>query len=253
MADLVLATLNAKYPHASFGLRYLMANLPAAVAPRAVMREFDINQRPADVLEAILAHSPRVVGLGVYIWNAAESLRLAGDLKRVRPDVVLILGGPEVSYETDGQAIVGLADYVITGEADVALGRLCEAILGGRRPAGKVIAAELPEFEGSGFRVPGSAKTGRAPTGEALSLLTPEPRTLNPAVQLPYHLYTPGTSGGGWFTSRPRAGARSSASFACRPWTCRCGTRRSRSFWRRCGSCWIGGCGSSSLSTGRSI
>ena len=60
MPDIVLATLNAKYPHAAFGLRYLMANLaPAGRADRAVMLEFDINQRPLDVVEAILAQNFR--------------------------------------------------------------------------------------------------------------------------------------------------------------------------------------------------
>jgi radical SAM superfamily enzyme YgiQ (UPF0313 family) len=144
--DVVLTTLNARYAHASFGLRYLMANLPPAVRERAEMLEFDISQRAVDILEAILARSPRIVGVGVYIWNAAESLRLVADLKRVRPDVIVVLGGPEVSYESERQEIVALADYVVTGEADLAFGALCEKLLAGRRPLQKVVAADLPEF-----------------------------------------------------------------------------------------------------------
>src|SRR5205807_7988362 len=62
--------------------------------------EFDINQRPTDVLEAILLREPKILGVGVYIWNAAQSLQLVADLKRVRPDMIVVLGGPEVSYET---------------------------------------------------------------------------------------------------------------------------------------------------------
>jgi radical SAM superfamily enzyme YgiQ (UPF0313 family) len=146
VSDIVLTTLNARYAHASFGLRYLMANLPAALRGRAAMLEFDVAQRSVDVLESILAHAPRIVGVGVYIWNAEESLRLVADLKRVRPDVTVVLGGPEVSYEPDQQAITSLADYVITGEADLAFGELCEKLLVGKRPLQKVIAADLPEF-----------------------------------------------------------------------------------------------------------
>jgi radical SAM superfamily enzyme YgiQ (UPF0313 family) len=127
------------------------------------MLEFDIAQRSVDVLEAILARSPRIVGVGVYIWNAQESLRLVADLKRVRPNVLVVVGGPEVSYETDQQPIASLADYVITGEADLAFGELCDKLLAGRRPLQKVIAAELPEF-------------ARKDAG--------------PALRLPYHLYT---------------------------------------------------------------
>jgi radical SAM superfamily enzyme YgiQ (UPF0313 family) len=143
--DVVLTTLNAKYAHAAFGLRYLMANLTPAVRGRATILEFDVNQRPVDVLESVLAHEPKVVGVGVYIWNATQSLQLVADLKRVRPDILVVLGGPEVSHETDRQAIVGLADYVVTGEADLAFAELCEKLLSGRRPLSKVIPAELPD------------------------------------------------------------------------------------------------------------
>jgi radical SAM superfamily enzyme YgiQ (UPF0313 family) len=145
-ADIVLTTLNAKYAHAAFGLRYLHANLGDALRPRARILEFDVSQRPVDVLEAILAHGPRVVGVGVYIWNVEQATRLVADLKRVRPDVAVVLGGPEVSHETEGQEIVRLADYVVTGEADLAFSELCEKLLAGRRPLTKVIPAALPEF-----------------------------------------------------------------------------------------------------------
>jgi radical SAM superfamily enzyme YgiQ (UPF0313 family) len=145
-ADIVLTTLNARYAHAAFGLRYLHANLGEALRPRARILEFDVNRRPVDVLETILAHSPRIVGVGVYIWNVEQATRLVADLKKVRPDVLVVLGGPEVSHETDQQEIVRLADYVVTGEADLAFAGLCDKLLGGRRPLTKVIPAEPPEF-----------------------------------------------------------------------------------------------------------
>ena len=65
MSDIVLATLNARYAHASFGLRYLLANL-GELQPRASLLEFDVNQRPVDVLETILSRDPKIVGLGGY-------------------------------------------------------------------------------------------------------------------------------------------------------------------------------------------
>ncbi|HEY1628717.1 MAG TPA: radical SAM protein, partial [Tepidisphaeraceae bacterium] len=145
VSDIVLTTLNAKYAHAAFGLRYLMANL-GELRGSAKLLEFDINQRPIDVLDAILAENPKIVGVGVYIWNAQVAEQLVMLLKRVRPDVIVILGGPEVSYEMDRQAICAAADYVITGEADLAFAEVCRNILDGRRPLMKVIAAELPQF-----------------------------------------------------------------------------------------------------------
>src|SRR5436190_8091673 len=145
MADIVLTTLNAKYIHCAFGLRYLLANL-GELKSRACLLEFDINQRALDVVETLLARRPKIVGLAVYIWNVAQTEQVIATLKRVRPDVTVIIGGPEVSFEVESQEIVRLADYVITGEADLKFAEICGQLLAGKPPVQKVIAAELPEL-----------------------------------------------------------------------------------------------------------
>jgi radical SAM superfamily enzyme YgiQ (UPF0313 family) len=129
MPDIVLTTLNAKYIHAAFGLRYLFANL-GNLQPRTVIAEFDINLRPLDIAEALLARNPRIIGFGIYIWNVAETTEVITAIKRVRPEITIILGGPEVSYETEQQLIVELADHVITGEADLKFAEVCGVLLG---------------------------------------------------------------------------------------------------------------------------
>jgi radical SAM superfamily enzyme YgiQ (UPF0313 family) len=145
LPDIILTTLNARYAHAAFGLRYLMANL-GALQPRSQILEFDINQKPTDVVEAILAANPRIVGMGVYIWNVAPATQVVAELKRLRPDVIVILGGPEVSFETDQQEICRAADYVITGEGDLTFAELCAKVLDGNRSLMGIIPAELPDF-----------------------------------------------------------------------------------------------------------
>ena len=145
MPNIVLTTLNAKYIHAAFGLRYLMANL-GELKPSAAIAEFDINQRPLDIAEMLLAREPKILGFGVYIWNVTETTEVVAAIKRVQPEIIIILGGPEVSYETEQQDIVALADYVITGEADLKFGEVCRQLLAGEKPMAKIIAAPLPEF-----------------------------------------------------------------------------------------------------------
>lgn len=152
MPDILLTTLNARFIHCAFGLRYLLANL-GELRPRASLAEFDINQRPIDIVEALLAHQPKIIGFGIYIWNVRETLEVIAILKRLRPDVTLVLGGPEVSYEAEDQEIVRLADHVITGEADLKFAEVCRTILAGESPTAasphrlpKVIAAELPDL-----------------------------------------------------------------------------------------------------------
>ncbi len=146
MSHIVLATLNARYWHSAFGLRYLLANM-GPLRDKTTMLEFGISDNTLEVLAAILEAQPRIVGLGVYIWNVEPTTRLVADLKRVRPDIAVVLGGPEVSFETEGQPVVEFADYVITGEGDLAFPRLCAQILDGVPGPDKIIAAPLPNFD----------------------------------------------------------------------------------------------------------
>src|SRR5687768_14175766 len=121
-----------------------MANL-GDLQPRACLVEFDINQRPLDIAEVLLAREPRIVGFGVYIWNADETHEVIAAIKRISPQTTIILGGPEVSYEWDTQPIVALADYVITGEADIKFGEVCGRLLCGEILPEKIIPADLPD------------------------------------------------------------------------------------------------------------
>jgi radical SAM superfamily enzyme YgiQ (UPF0313 family) len=147
---IVLATLNARYHHCAFGLRYLWANM-GELRGRTRICEFTIQQPTLDIVTEILRQSPQVVGFGVYIWNTVETARVIADLKRLRPDIVVVLGGPEVSYEVEEQEICRLADYVVTGEADLAFGELCRRLLAdprnGEQPhSPRMIVAPLPEL-----------------------------------------------------------------------------------------------------------
>jgi len=140
---ILLATLNARYAHASLGLRYLLANMGPLQEQTALM-EFVIGAKTTEVVERLLARKPRIVGFGVYIWNVEETTKIVAMLKRVAPEVTVVLGGPEVSFETNEQDICKLADYVVTGWGDVTFPKLCGEILHGPKPLMKVHAGVQP-------------------------------------------------------------------------------------------------------------
>ncbi|MBI5923239.1 MAG: DUF4080 domain-containing protein [Betaproteobacteria bacterium] len=131
---IVLATINARYAHASLGLRCLLANL-GELRQQTCIAEFSPAADTAEIVERLLAHAPRIVGFGVYIWNVAETTWVVEMLKRVAPEVRIVLGGPEVSFETAEQAIVQHADHVITGWGEVTLPQLCRQLLDADRQA----------------------------------------------------------------------------------------------------------------------
>ncbi len=135
---IVLATLNAKFFHTSFGLRYLYANLKE-LQECCEIKEFIIQTRAIDIVEQILASKPDIIGFGVYIWNIVETTNVVNLLKVIAPEIKIVLGGPEVSYETQQQAIVDCADYVLTGAADLSFYHLCKDIINETPPDKKIL------------------------------------------------------------------------------------------------------------------
>lgn len=144
MADIVLCTLNARYIHSALGLRYLKANL-GPLQSRCDIVEFTLEQRAVDMAERLLAHGPLILGFGVYIWNTEQTARLVAIIKQVRPQIIIVLGGPEVSFQADRPDWVGLADYVISGQADTAFRDFCAQCLGGSRPDTRDWTATAPD------------------------------------------------------------------------------------------------------------
>ena len=143
--SIVLTTFNARYSHTSLALRYLLANLGSHAADTEIL-EFTLDSRPIDAVEQVLASTPKIVGLGVYIWNRPQSEAFAKLLKKVAPDVILVVGGPEVSFAPEDDLLVATADHVIVGEGELAFSRLISAILNGL-PTQKRINDPEPQWD----------------------------------------------------------------------------------------------------------
>lgn len=129
--SILLCGLNSTYQHAAFGLRYLFANLKELKDQTRIV-EFTISQSPLEIVEKVLSMKPKIVGFGVYIWNTDEVLKVIRYLKQLDPNLIIVLGGPEISYETESQDHVNYCDYIIKGEADFSLYNLCNDILTGQ-------------------------------------------------------------------------------------------------------------------------
>jgi len=108
--------------------------------------EYTTAQKTLDLAEDILLREPKILGLGVYIWNIKETFELVSLLKRIAPELMIVLGGPEVSFETETQPIFEKADYIICGEGEFLFAGLCKDVLSGKRPSQKKITGPLPEI-----------------------------------------------------------------------------------------------------------
>ncbi len=136
--QVVLTTLNSRYMHTAFGLRYLYANL-GQLQSSACIEEFTIQQRPIDIAEKLLTFQPEIIGFGVYIWNISEVSQTIALLKQVSPQTIIVLGGPEVSFIEDMPAVAELADYIVMGAAEKSFRELCQLLLSGNKPVERYI------------------------------------------------------------------------------------------------------------------
>jgi len=140
MNQILLCTLNARYIHSSLGLRYILANM-GQLKSQTQINEFIINSRPIDITEQLLDKNPSIIGFGVYIWNVEQTTQVIALIKQIKPDIKIVIGGPEVSFEHKSQKICQLTDYVINGAADIEFPELCQEILSDNAPKKKIIQA----------------------------------------------------------------------------------------------------------------
>ncbi|HRW13443.1 MAG TPA: DUF4080 domain-containing protein [Syntrophomonas sp.] len=129
MKSILLTTLNAKYIHSSLALRYLQAYCRDYGDLQLTIKEFTINEAGNDVLAAIYQQQPQILCFSCYIWNIRLILELIEDYHKISPQTVIVLGGPEVSYDAEHLLDSHPAiDYIVRGEGEAVLLELLLAL-----------------------------------------------------------------------------------------------------------------------------
>ncbi len=141
---ITLTTLNSRYTHTAIGLRYLYANMQE-LKDTTTIKEFSINDAVQTIAEKLLDDTPDIIGIGVYIWNATQIHELIHIIKKVSPQTIIILGGPEVTHQPF-RVNFDLADYIIQGEGDVAFYQLCKNIIN-NQPVPKIVPMQTPDLK----------------------------------------------------------------------------------------------------------
>ena len=126
--NVVLSTLNSKFIHSSLALRYLKAYGEAHGQAYDIV-EYTINMPVLHILSDITEHDIDVLGFACYIWNIEMTLHVVDMVKSVRPDIKIVLGGPEVSFTADEllERCPNI-DYIVQGEGEEAFYALVTAL-----------------------------------------------------------------------------------------------------------------------------
>ncbi|MGO0060001.1 B12-binding domain-containing radical SAM protein [Brevibacillus fluminis] len=126
--NILLTTLNAKFIHSSLALRYLRSYTRPHF-PQVELVEYTINDVTLTIAGDIHKRKPDVVAFSCYIWNIRETLDVIAILKKIMPDVPIIFGGPEVTYDADHWLKKHAdIDAIVLGEGEVTFLEVCQEL-----------------------------------------------------------------------------------------------------------------------------
>ncbi|MGM9568770.1 MAG: B12-binding domain-containing radical SAM protein [Phascolarctobacterium sp.] len=124
----LLTAINSKYIHTGLGLRYV-GEYAKAQGHEVQLLEETINSNILDVLEQIMLPQAQVYGFSVHIWNKPFVMRLIAMLRKLRPEVTIVVGGPEVAFAAERIfAEQPAIDYIVQGEGEICFSQLLQAL-----------------------------------------------------------------------------------------------------------------------------
>lgn len=113
---ILLVGINAKYSHSCLAIDYIENYLNSESVEKL---EFNINQPLEIIYREILDREADLVAFSTYIWNVQFVKDISSGLKKANPDMKIIWGGPEASFDTvellDENPFV---DIIIRGEGE---------------------------------------------------------------------------------------------------------------------------------------
>jgi anaerobic magnesium-protoporphyrin IX monomethyl ester cyclase len=123
----ICSTLNAKYIHTNLAIRYLKAH--AAPEFNIQLREYTIKDPIMNIVADLYQQKPTVIGFSCYIWNIEETIKVVNMIKKIDPSILIVLGGPEVTYDTtEWMEKLQNVDIVVIGEGEQTFKQLLTVI-----------------------------------------------------------------------------------------------------------------------------
>ncbi|MFP5105253.1 B12-binding domain-containing radical SAM protein [Neobacillus sp. C211] len=115
--NVICSTLNAKYIHTNLAIRYLKAY--AAPEFNIQIKEYTIKDPVLNIVTDLYQLNPEVIGFSCYIWNIEETIKVVNLIKKVDPSIIIVLGGPEVTYDTrEWMEKIPEVDFIVMGEGE---------------------------------------------------------------------------------------------------------------------------------------
>ena len=159
---LTLTGLASQYIHmplAPFCLKKAVED--AALPVDVTICDLNINDTQEDLLARVMATEPDVLGISLYIWNRDCAGKLIRRVKALRPEMIVIVGGPEATFSVDETFREMPVDYLLRGAGEESLPALLRVIAEGGDPA-DVPGCCFPTANGLHTSIPAPAPAPRS-------------------------------------------------------------------------------------------
>lgn len=159
---LTLTGLASQYIHmplAPFCLKKAVED--AALPVDVTICDLNINDTQEDLLARVMATDPDVLGISLYIWNRDCAGKLMRRVKALRPEMIVIVGGPEATFSVDETFREMPVDYLLRGAGEESLPALLRVIAEGGDPA-DVPGCCFPTADGLHTTIPAPAPAPRS-------------------------------------------------------------------------------------------
>ncbi|SFA77379.1 MULTISPECIES: B12-binding domain-containing radical SAM protein [unclassified Bacillus (in: firmicutes)] len=125
--NIICSTLNAKYIHTNIAIRYLKSY--AAPEYDVQLVEYTIKDPIMNIVTDLISRKPDVLGFSCYIWNIEETIKVMQMIKKINPEIKIVVGGPEVSYDSmEWMDNVPSIDFIVLGEGEQTFKQLLNEI-----------------------------------------------------------------------------------------------------------------------------
>jgi radical SAM superfamily enzyme YgiQ (UPF0313 family) len=121
--------LAAGYLKAHAQARGLLDRVAIDILPRTLAD----NAGDALLVDAIMARRPELLGISLYTWNSERSLAIAARIKAQLPDLLVVVGGPEVQPDNDWVLNHPAVDVAVIGEGEQTFAELLQGLIAARR------------------------------------------------------------------------------------------------------------------------
>lgn len=119
MNKILLVGINSQYVHTNLAVRYIKRYVEKYSSLKLEIYESTINNQFASILMEIFEKNPEKVIFSTYIWNKEYVFKLAKEIKKIMPEMPVILAGPEVTYNSaEVMRENPHIDFIIAGEGE---------------------------------------------------------------------------------------------------------------------------------------